>query len=210
MNSSDIPRPESVAFFEKAIRQHNKVIDFKKINEYYYSVELNNGCHYKIYLTNIYTVSLADVMEFSISYDIDAIVTISSWNGYTLEAKEYSQSIGKGLFLFSELMGALNFEKPEEYFSGYHDEKNITMEFDEISIYQFGSSLNIQTPNDIDLLIVYRNRSYKEILKLIKLRRTLRIQLQKILGIPIDIVLLSNKEERQLLYLDQINYKKIL
>ncbi|WP_354005226.1 nucleotidyltransferase domain-containing protein [Oceanobacillus oncorhynchi] len=89
-------------------------------------------------------------------------------------------------------------------------EKNITMEFDEISIYQFGSSLNTQTPNDIDLLIVYRNRSYKEIIKLIRLRRTLRIQLQRILGIPIDIVLLSNKEERQLLYLDQINYKKLL
>ncbi len=84
------------------------------------------------------------------------------------------------------------------------------MEFDEISIYQFGSSLNIQTPNDIDLLIVYRNRSYKEIIKLFRLRRTLRLQLQKILEIPIDIVLLSNKEERQLLYLDQINYKKIL
>ncbi len=56
-------------------------------------------------------------MEFSSSYDIDAIVTISMWNGYTLEAKEYSQSI------FNELMGALNFEKPEEYFSGYHDGK---------------------------------------------------------------------------------------
>ncbi len=40
-----------------------------------------------------------------------------------LFAKEYSQSIGKGLFLFSELMGALNFEKPEEYFLGYHDGK---------------------------------------------------------------------------------------
>lgn len=30
VNSSDIPRPESVEFFEKAIRQHNKVIDLKK------------------------------------------------------------------------------------------------------------------------------------------------------------------------------------
>lgn len=123
VNSSDIPRPESVEFFEKAIRQHNKVIDLKKVNEYYYSVELDDGRNYKIYLTNIYTVSLADVMEISSSYDIDAIVTISMWNGYTLEAKEYSQTIGKGLFLFNELMGALNFEKPEEYFSGYHDGK---------------------------------------------------------------------------------------
>lgn len=84
-------------------------------------------------------------------------------------------------------------------------ERNIMMEFDEISIYQFDSSLNTQTPNDINLLIVYKNRSYKEIIKLIRLKRTLRIQLQNILGIPIYIVLLSNKEERQLLYLDQIN-----
>lgn len=123
VNSSDIPRPESIDFFEKSIRQHNKVIDLKKLNEYYYSIELDDGRNYKIYLTNIYTVSLADVMEFSSTYDIDAIVTISSWNGYTLEAKEYSQSIGKGLFLFGELMGALNFAKPEEYFSRYHDGK---------------------------------------------------------------------------------------
>ncbi len=50
---------------------------------------MNNGRIYKIYLTDIYTVSLADVMELSSSYDIDAIVTISAWNGYTLEAKEY-------------------------------------------------------------------------------------------------------------------------
>ncbi len=43
VNSSDIPRLESVDFFEKAIRQHNKVIDLKKVNEYYYSVELDDG-----------------------------------------------------------------------------------------------------------------------------------------------------------------------
>lgn len=123
MNNSDIPRPESVKFFENAIKQHKKVIDLRKLSEYYYSIRLINGQNYKIYLTNIYTVGVADVLEFFNSYDIDAIVTISMWNGYTLEAKEYSKNIDKGLFLFSELMGALNFEKPEEYFSGYHDGK---------------------------------------------------------------------------------------
>lgn len=88
-------------------------------------------------------------------------------------------------------------------------EKNITMEFDKINIYQFGSSLKTQNPNDIDLLIIYRNKSYKELIKLIQFRKTLRIQLQKTLGIPIDIILLSDKEERQLLYLNQITYSKI-
>lgn len=79
---------------------------------------MDDGRNYKIYLINIYTVCLADVMEFSSTYDIDAIVTISIWNGYTLEAQEYSQNIGKGLFLFNELVAALNIAKPEEYFSG--------------------------------------------------------------------------------------------
>lgn len=123
MNFSEIPRTDSVAYFEKVMHQHTKVISLSKLDEYYYSLRLYNGRNYKIYLTNIYTVGLADVMEISGAFDINAIVTVSSWNGYTLEAKEYSQSIGKGLFLLSELMGAINLAKPEEYFSGHSNGK---------------------------------------------------------------------------------------
>lgn len=123
MNASDIPRPTSIAYFERAIQEHKKVINLSKLENYYYSIDLCNGRSYKVIITNIYTVGIADVEEFSSNFDIDAIVTISTWNGYTFEAKEYSQMIGKGLFVIKELMGALNFDKPEEYFSEYVDGK---------------------------------------------------------------------------------------
>ncbi len=121
-NSSDIPRPESIEFFESAIKNHKNIIRLEKKDKFYYSLHLTSGRKYKIYVTNIYTVGIAELIDLVNSHEIDAIVTISVWNGYTFEAKEYSQNIGKGLFLFNELMGAINFEKPEMYFSGYDEE----------------------------------------------------------------------------------------
>lgn len=118
-NASDEVRPESISFFETAIKKHDKVVDFDKIDEYIYCLTLYNSKEYKVYLTNLYTVGIANVIELSQAHDINAIVTMSSWNGYTLEAKEYGQSIGIGVFIFKELMGAINFDKPSQYFSGY-------------------------------------------------------------------------------------------
>ena len=40
--------------------------------------------------------------------DLNCIVTISNWNGYTQAAKEHGIQNQVGVFLFSELMGALN------------------------------------------------------------------------------------------------------
>lgn len=113
------PRPENISFFETNIKKHDKVIALNKIDEYIYCLTLSNFREYKVYLTNLYTVGIADVMELSQAHDINAIVTMSSWNSYTLEAKEYGQSIDIGVFIFKELMGAINFDKPSQYFSGY-------------------------------------------------------------------------------------------
>lgn len=87
--------------------------------------------------------------------------------------------------------------------------KKITWEFDNVDVYQFGSSLNSEIPNDIDVLIVYKDKSRNEILRLICLRKYLKFRLEEVLGLPVDIILLSSSEEAQLCYLEQIDYKKI-
>ncbi|MCD5077640.1 hypothetical protein [Enterococcus gallinarum] len=123
-NTSDKVRPESVLYFEEIIRKHDKVRLLEKIDEYLYCLTLYNSKKYKVYITNLYTVGIADVIELSQTYDINAIVTMSSWNSYTLEAKKYGQDIGIGVFIFKELMGAINFDRPAQYFSGYDEHGN--------------------------------------------------------------------------------------
>lgn len=88
-------------------------------------------------------------------------------------------------------------------------EKKLTWEFDNVDVYQFGSSLYSEIPNDIDVLIVYDDKSRNEILKLICFRKDLKFRLEELLGLPGDIILLSSSEEAQLCYLEQIDYKKI-
>ncbi len=89
-------------------------------------------------------------------------------------------------------------------------EKSITKELETLKIYQFGSSLNSNYPNDIDILIIYRNRTYEEIINLIEFKKNLKIRIEKLLEIPIDIILLSTTEEKELSYLSQINYTRII
>lgn len=120
-DTSDAVRPESISFFKDVISKHNKVKDLYEIDGNMYCLILSDSREYKVYLTNLYTIGIANVMELSEAYDIDAIVTMSSWNSYTLEAKKYGKSIGVGVFVFKELMGAINFDKPAQYFSR-HDE----------------------------------------------------------------------------------------
>jgi hypothetical protein len=124
-NESDTPRRETISYFERVIENHDKVVSVEKIGEYYYCLTLNSLKKYKVYLTNLYTVSIANVVELSTKYDdINAIVTMSSWNSYTMEAKEYGKSIGVGVFIFRELMGAINYGKPEDYYSGFDKDGN--------------------------------------------------------------------------------------
>jgi hypothetical protein len=62
-------------------------------------------------MTNIYIVGEADVYEITASQpDLEAIVTMSAWNGYSCEAKELCKNMGIGLFTFSQFLGAVHFD----------------------------------------------------------------------------------------------------
>ena len=86
------------------------------------------------------------------------------------------------------------------------NKKNIFVFFDEV--YLFGSSLNnTQYPNDIDLLLVYK--IYSERIQYEK--ENVILLLEKLLRIPIDITILSEKELKPTNFLEKLKtpYKKI-
>lgn len=118
---SEKPRWDSIRYFEEVIKKHDRVTKVDKIEENYYCLTLADSRLYKVFVTNIYTVGIADVIEIMSDYKIDSIVTMSIWNGYSLEAKMHGRDLGVGVFLFKELMGALNLEKPELYYSYIQD-----------------------------------------------------------------------------------------
>lgn len=105
------PRPESIDFFVKTIGGRDDVIHVDKIDEVTYIIARNRGKKkLKVFLTNIYIVGLVDIIEIISAVEkLDAIVTMSGWNGYSNEAKEYAKINHVGLFKFGEFMGAMRF-----------------------------------------------------------------------------------------------------
>lgn len=121
---ADKPRPESIEFFQRAIRKHDCVKSVEQLSDQKYILHLIDRKKINIYLTDIYTVGIADVMEIETKYpEVNCILTISNWNGYTKDAKCYAEDNKIGLFLFGELMGALNFDEYWKYFTKDHKGK---------------------------------------------------------------------------------------
>ncbi len=71
---------------------------------------------FDILVTNHYTIGLADYYEIMNEYpNIQGIVTISNWNGYTHQAKVAARKNHVGIFIMRELLGALNWNEPYKY-----------------------------------------------------------------------------------------------
>ncbi len=103
------PRQESIQFFEKVLRTHGKVSRFRKRDAQVFEIERDGiSSSIVVLLTDLYTVGLADVVQAQdVVDDLDCIVTMSNWNGYTREGKEHAKEHRIGLFLLSEFMGSL-------------------------------------------------------------------------------------------------------
>ena len=74
-------------------------------------------------------------------------------------------------------------------------------------VYIFGSSINNKHPNDIDLLLIYKD--YKDILQ--NKKNHISLFLEKLLKLPIDITMLSEKELEETRFLEKLApaYKKL-
>ncbi len=70
------------------------------------------------------------------------------------------------------------------------------------NVYLFGSMLNNNTiPNDIDILLIYSEYSYKIQQDLIAISSVL----EKEFELPVDLTVLSINEERETKFLDRLN-----
>jgi hypothetical protein len=108
-NRQDRPRDKSIEFFKIAMWDHSKVNRLIAITDQRYKVLLENGELVNVYLTDLYTVGIADYLNIRSQFpQVNCIVTISRWNGYTRRAKESARRSQIGLFVMVEFMGALH------------------------------------------------------------------------------------------------------
>lgn len=112
----DLPRPESIAFFERSVPKHKMVRLLGKLETQKYEINRTNKSNLKVYLTNLYIVGIADVHEIIGKFpEVNCIVTISNWNSYSNDAKTFCISQSIGLFKYSEFYGALYHDNDEFY-----------------------------------------------------------------------------------------------
>ena len=73
-------------------------------------------------------------------------------------------------------------------------------------IYLFGSILDEnKTPNDIDLLLIYSIYS----LKILNDLNTIRFVLENEIKLPLDLTVISVEEEKEMRFLDKLNFKHL-
>lgn len=102
------PRPESIEALTKYLRPNPVVGSTHQLDEHRFQVERREKPNLNVYLTNIYIVSEADVIEIlAEAPETNAIVTMSAWNSYSNDAKFYAKEHDVGLFKFSEFLGAV-------------------------------------------------------------------------------------------------------
>lgn len=112
----DLPRSESIAYFEDGTRSHGAVRLVTKLNEKEYFIQRWHKSDLYVYLTNIYIVSVADVHEIKMKFpNVQCIVTISNWNSYSPDARSFCESQKIGLFRYQEYYGALNYDNDRFY-----------------------------------------------------------------------------------------------
>lgn len=119
------PRPQSITFFERAMRNHNKVRKINKLSDSYYEIVRLDLSSIRVFVSNYYALSLADYYEVLEEYsDIDCLITISNWNGVTQDAYAQGKRNSVGVFKMDEFLGAINFEEPSRYIRPIDREDN--------------------------------------------------------------------------------------
>jgi len=106
-----LPRPDSIKAFIKYLSSNPVVQNIAQEDTQLVSIKRGGKTELKVFMTNIYIVGMADVYDILSEVDhVDAIITMSAWNGYTNEAKSECKRKHIGLFKFKEFMGAVYFD----------------------------------------------------------------------------------------------------
>ena len=106
---SRYPRPESMAYFEKAMHRHDRVEGFEKLEDYYYRILRYGMSPVNVVITNYYTLGYGELLDILEKYPkTNCVITISNWNGCTGQAYREGKKKGIGVFKMEEFMGAIN------------------------------------------------------------------------------------------------------
>ncbi len=109
-----LPRPESIETFLNYLSGNKLIETIEREGDQILVINRKRKSVIKLFMTNVYIIGIADVYEIlSLNSDINAIVTMSAWNGYTQEAKLTCKQIKVGLFLFKEFLGAVYYDGTE-------------------------------------------------------------------------------------------------
>ena len=103
-----LPRPDSIKAFIKYLISNPVVREILHEDTQVINILRNEKTSLRVFMTNIYIVGLADIYDILSDFGhVDAIVTMSAWNGYTNEAKSKCKRKNIGLFKFKEFMSCL-------------------------------------------------------------------------------------------------------
>ncbi len=111
---SPIPDSSSIEFFKEISSKHGKISSVKasKDCDQIFYINRRHGDTISVYLTNLYTIGIADYLDIRNNYpEVNCIVTVSAWNGYTSGAKNIALKDRVGLFVMPEYMGAMNVQR---------------------------------------------------------------------------------------------------
>lgn len=105
------PRPEHRAFLLKCLNPRFNVESVEVVDDFRLVVTRDEQSDIFIYLTNVYQLGLADVVEILASApETTCIVSTMDYNHYSTEAKEYARGLGVGLFRARDFLGAVYYD----------------------------------------------------------------------------------------------------
>lgn len=106
-----VPRPDSIQALIKYLKSNPRVTSVEHDNGQILRISRRGLSSINVYMTNIYIVGEAEAHDIiSSNPNLNAIVTMSAWNGYSRDAKTTCKTKGIGLFKFGEFLGATYYE----------------------------------------------------------------------------------------------------
>lgn len=108
----EAPDYHAMKFWNSTVPNHAKVVRIEQVDDRKYRIERSYGDTITCFLSNQYDFTLTDYHAIIARHgDVDAIINISDWNGYSLDAKNLSVENRIGLFKLREFLGALHWNK---------------------------------------------------------------------------------------------------
>lgn len=109
MTSDNTPSQNELQFFLGVLYRHTKVREVNQISAQLVDVIRHDGSKIRVYLTDLYTVGVADYINIMTNHrDVNCVVSVSNYNSFSQGAKNLAITSEVGLFEIGEFMGAIH------------------------------------------------------------------------------------------------------